>query len=362
MAPIRHKARRWGEDSSTPAQKRGPWSNAEDETLRDLVSEKGAGKWVQISEVLQTRTPKQCRERWHQNLKPDLNHDPINDVEGQFIEDQVRQVGKKWAEIARMMNNRSDNAVKNWWNGGENRRKREQTRASEASHMHAYGQPIGHSPYHTQYPPALEAHPFESLRLPPLQPGHIPAPIRVPDARRPIDPAEPSPLSAQAPSLISDAGTEASIHRSFHAHRTSFNLPPPRELGSPISMGRTRSNESYLHSPIDRHHLGHRVTHMDESSSVVRTNVACDRKVLPSIETLAGGPPSAPLRREMPSPVEPRLYPGAASNPHSSSASPVLLTPEEKPSLPTFRDFERMSSGPEEGTRSNRMALNRLCL
>jgi len=41
-----------------------------------------------------------------------------------MIEQLVREIGKRWAEIARRLNNRSDNAVKNWWNGNQNRRKR----------------------------------------------------------------------------------------------------------------------------------------------------------------------------------------------------------------------------------------------
>src|SRR5207237_10340756 len=40
------------------------------------------------------------------------------------MERMVNERGKRWAEIARRVRNRSDNAVKNWWNGSMNRRKR----------------------------------------------------------------------------------------------------------------------------------------------------------------------------------------------------------------------------------------------
>ncbi len=106
------------------AHRRGPWVAEEDATLLSLVASRGPNNWVQISQHMHFRSPKQCRERYHQNLKASLNHDPISPEEGDLIEQMVSDMGKKWAEIARRLGNRSDNAVKNWWNGSQNRRKR----------------------------------------------------------------------------------------------------------------------------------------------------------------------------------------------------------------------------------------------
>jgi hypothetical protein len=104
--------------------RRGPWTTDEDQTLLDLVQKQGPNNWVRISQQMQHRTPKQCRERYHQNLKQSLNHEPISHQEGELIEQMVTEMGRRWAEIARRLGNRSDNAVKNWWNGSMNRRKR----------------------------------------------------------------------------------------------------------------------------------------------------------------------------------------------------------------------------------------------
>lgn len=110
------------------SSRRGPWLPDEDAMLLRLVAEQGSTNWVRISQQLKYRSPKQCRERYHQNLKPTLNHDPITPSEGAKIEEFVEEIGHHWAEIARRLGNRSDNAVKNWWNGSINRRRRNPSR------------------------------------------------------------------------------------------------------------------------------------------------------------------------------------------------------------------------------------------
>ncbi|KAE8348992.1 Homeodomain-like protein [Aspergillus coremiiformis] len=107
-----------------PTHRRGPWVPEEDQLLLQLVREQGPNNWVRISQHMHYRSPKQCRERFHQNLKPSLNREPISADEGLVIERMVNEMGKRWAEIARRLGNRSDNAVKNWWNGSMNRKRR----------------------------------------------------------------------------------------------------------------------------------------------------------------------------------------------------------------------------------------------
>jgi Myb-like DNA-binding protein FlbD len=99
--------------------------------LLKLVNLNGPANWVDVSRDIKSRTAKQCRERYHQNLKPSLDHNPITEEEGRAIERLVGEMGPRWAEISRRLPGRSDNAVKNWWNGGVNRRKREGERNGE---------------------------------------------------------------------------------------------------------------------------------------------------------------------------------------------------------------------------------------
>ena len=53
--------------------KTGPWTEEEDRTVDRLVQENGPHKWTFIAEHLPGRIGKQCRERWHNHLNPNIN-------------------------------------------------------------------------------------------------------------------------------------------------------------------------------------------------------------------------------------------------------------------------------------------------
>jgi Myb-like DNA-binding protein FlbD len=187
------------------AHRRGPWSQHEDQWLVNLVARNGPHNWVRISQEIGSRSPKQCRERYHQNLKPSLNHDPITPDEGELIEKMVAEMGKRWAEIARRLKGRSDNAVKNWWNGGQNRRKRNPERPDHRprDHMHP-----SQASYH--YPPAPHSLPhheepqvqsYHNSRRPSLNPSmNSPHGLKLPQPQRfdPYPGSRPQPLDMSA--------------------------------------------------------------------------------------------------------------------------------------------------------------------
>lgn len=122
MAAFDHRCSRI---TRTGQHNRGPWRPEEDDRLKMLYRLED-GNWTKIAPLMSThRTPKQCRERWHQNLKPDLAHTPLTEQEQGRVMHLVRERGHKWASIARSLGpHRSDNMVKNWWNGENNRRSR----------------------------------------------------------------------------------------------------------------------------------------------------------------------------------------------------------------------------------------------
>lgn len=51
------------------------WTIREDTKLTYLVKEKGAKRWKQIAAQILGKKPKQCRERWHNHLNPNIKKD-----------------------------------------------------------------------------------------------------------------------------------------------------------------------------------------------------------------------------------------------------------------------------------------------
>ncbi len=54
---------------------KGPWTKEEDEIVIKLVDKNGPRNWSKIAEYLPGRIGKQCRERWHNHLNPDIKKD-----------------------------------------------------------------------------------------------------------------------------------------------------------------------------------------------------------------------------------------------------------------------------------------------
>jgi len=54
---------------------KGPWTKEEDEIVIKLVDKNGPRNWSKIAEYLPGRIGKQCRERWHNHLNPEIKKD-----------------------------------------------------------------------------------------------------------------------------------------------------------------------------------------------------------------------------------------------------------------------------------------------
>ena len=104
-------------DPATAPKTLGHWTLEEDALLAKAVGTIGPRHWSQVAQLVPGRIGKQCRERWHNQLRPSIKkHTKWTRQEDLVLHQGISVLGHRWSEIAKSIPGRTDNQVKNRYN------------------------------------------------------------------------------------------------------------------------------------------------------------------------------------------------------------------------------------------------------
>ena len=88
------------------------WNQVEDALALELIAQHGT-KWSKIGKIIGGRSGKQVRDRYLNNLRPDIKSDAWTAEEDNILISLYYKMGSKWSKIANFMPGRTESQVKN---------------------------------------------------------------------------------------------------------------------------------------------------------------------------------------------------------------------------------------------------------
>jgi hypothetical protein len=92
-----------------------PFTPSEDIELLKLVSIHGTMNWLLVSRCMESRTVRECRERWESVLSPCQVNGAWSPLEDRRLHQLYQRFGPKWSWLTTYFPGRSDHNIKNRW-------------------------------------------------------------------------------------------------------------------------------------------------------------------------------------------------------------------------------------------------------
>lgn len=97
-------------------QSRRKFTKEEDQIIRTFVAQYGESCWDFIAPNIPGRTPRQCRNRYRNNLKPSFTSAQWTLEEDICLRNKYNELGPRWTLISQYFHGRSPSSIKNRWN------------------------------------------------------------------------------------------------------------------------------------------------------------------------------------------------------------------------------------------------------
>jgi len=102
-----------GFDEKIYSRIRKPFQPHEDLMLKRAILMYPCGTWPMIASFIPNRTARQCRDRWMNYLRPDIDKNDWSLEEDILLDHMVHIYGFKWSRIHEFFPNRAYNDIKN---------------------------------------------------------------------------------------------------------------------------------------------------------------------------------------------------------------------------------------------------------